>query len=141
MLRILVSIIIGIISGIIGGALGIGGTVFMLPLLLLTNIIPDYKTIVGTLLFSLLPPISLLAVIEFGKRRQIDYLISSLLFITYFFGAYYGAHINDKYSNYWRWGPVGLTFAINFFNSKRYKNRNVSNITIDIYEKRKKYTR
>ena len=59
MLRILVSIIIGIISGIIGGALGIGGTVFMLPLLLLTNIIPDYKTIVGTLLFSLLPPISL----------------------------------------------------------------------------------
>lgn len=98
MLRILVSIIIGIISGIIGGALGIGGTVFMLPLLLLTNIIPDYKTIVGTLLFSLLPPISLLAVIEFGKRRQIDYLISSLLFITYFFGAYYGAHINDKYS-------------------------------------------
>jgi uncharacterized membrane protein YfcA len=98
MLRIITTLLIGFISGIMGGALGLGGSVFMLPLLLLSNIIPDYKQLVGTLLFSLLPPISLLAVIEFGRRKQIDYLIGTILFITYFFGAYYGSFINAQYS-------------------------------------------
>ena len=98
MIKIITIIIIGFISGIMGGALGLGGTLFMLPLLLLSNIRPDYHKVVGTLLFSLLPPISLLAVIEFGRRKQVDYLIGTLLFITYFLGAYYGSFINTKYS-------------------------------------------
>jgi len=97
--NIILTLVLGTISGILGGAFGLGGTAFILPVLIISKIIPDYKTIVGTLLFALLPPLSLLAVIEYAKRKQINYQIGSLLFITYFFGAYYGAKINSHYSN------------------------------------------
>jgi uncharacterized membrane protein YfcA len=96
---ILLTIVLGCFSGVLGGAFGMGGTAFILPILIITKIIPDYKTIIGTLLFALLPPLSLLAVIEYGKRKQINYTIGFILFITYFFGAYYGSMINKYYSN------------------------------------------
>lgn len=99
MYRILLTILIGSIVGMIGGALGLAGTTIMLPLLLISNIIPEYHKLIGTMLFSILPPISLLAVIEYGRRKQIDYLIGSVLFITYFFGAYYGSIINKYFSD------------------------------------------
>ena len=98
-ITILITIVLGAFSGVLGGAFGLGGTDFILPILIITKIIPDYKTIVGTMLFAILPPLSLLAVIEYGKRKQINYMIGSLLCITYFFGAYYGSIINSYYSN------------------------------------------
>ena len=96
--NIILTIIIGSFSGIVGGALGLGGTPVILPALIMLNVIPDYKKVVGTILFSLLPPISLLAVFEYGKRKQIDYLLGTLLFISYFITAYYGSLINSMYS-------------------------------------------
>lgn len=99
MLNQLIAIAIGILTGVIGGGLGLAGTSIMLPLLLVSKIIPDYHTMVGTLLFSVLPPISLLAVLEYGRRKQIDYIIGIILFFAYFVGAYYGSIINDKYSD------------------------------------------
>ena len=96
---VILSIIIGTIGGITGGALGLGGSSIMLPLIVLSKIIPDYKTLVGTLLFSILPPISILAVIEYSKRKQINYLVGTLIFIFYTIGAYFGSLINVKYSN------------------------------------------
>lgn len=98
-LRYIYSIIVGILSGILGGAFGLGGSFVMLPGLILLKIVPDYKTAVGTILFSLLPPVSLLAVIEYSKRKQVDYVVGTLLFITYFLAAYIGALINKSYSN------------------------------------------
>jgi uncharacterized membrane protein YfcA len=97
-MRIINSIILGILSGILGGALGLGGSFIMLPGLLLFNIIPDFKTAVGTILFSLFFPISLLAVYEYHKKAQVDYLVETILFITFFFSAYYGSIINSWYS-------------------------------------------
>ena len=98
MYRYILALLIGTIGGILGGALGLAGTSIMLPLLILSNILPNYHKMTGTLLFSILPPLSLLAVIEYGKRKQIDYLIGVLLFISYFIGAYYGAIININYT-------------------------------------------
>jgi len=97
-LKILNSILVGTISGILGGAFGLGGSFIMLPGVILLNIVSDYKTAVGTILFSLLPPVSLLAVIEYGKRKEIDYLVGTILFITYFIAAYLGSYINKLYS-------------------------------------------
>lgn len=98
-LRYIYTIIIGIISGLLGGAFGLGGSFVMLPGVILLNVIPDFKTAVGTVLFSLLPPISLLSVIEFGKRKQVDYTVGTILVVTYFFSSYYGALINNYYDN------------------------------------------
>lgn len=98
-LRYVYSVIIGIVSGILGGAFGLGGSFVMLPGVILLNVIPDFKTAVGTILFSLLPPISLLSVIEFGKRNQVDYTVGTILVVTYFFSSYYGSLINSYYDN------------------------------------------
>jgi uncharacterized membrane protein YfcA len=66
----------------------------MLPGLILLNVVKVFNTAVGTILFSLLHPVSLLAVIEYYKRGQIDMKVGTILFITYFLAAYIGAKIN-----------------------------------------------
>jgi uncharacterized membrane protein YfcA len=98
-LRIVLTIIIGIIAGLVGGGLGIGGTFIILPGLLFLNIIPDYKIAIGTVILSMLPPISILAAIDYYKRKQIDFLIAGILCISYVIAAKYGAFFNKEYSN------------------------------------------
>lgn len=97
-INIIYSIIIGTLSGILGGAFGLGGSFIMLPGLILLNVTKDFNTAVGTILFSLLPPVSLLAVIDYYKRDQVDFTIGTILFVTYFLAAYIGAKINNMYS-------------------------------------------
>ena len=97
-INIIYSILIGTLSGILGGAFGLGGSFVMLPGLILLNVSKNFNTAVGTILFSLLPPVSLLAVIEYYKRDQVDMKIGTILFITYFIAAYFGAKINKMYS-------------------------------------------
>ena len=97
--RLVLTIVIGSVAGVIGGALGINGSIIMLPAILLLNIVPDYKIAVGTILLSILPPLSLLAVIDYYKRKKIDVVISILLCISYFIAAKYGAMINNQYSS------------------------------------------
>jgi len=88
---------VGITSGILGGAFGLGGSFIMLPGVILLNIVPNYNTAIGTILFSLIPPVSLLAVFEYAKRKEVDYFVGTILFVTYFFAAYIGAYINKLY--------------------------------------------
>ena len=81
MLRILLTIIVGTLSGLIGGSIGLGGSFLMLPFILLLGIIKDYKTSVGTILLAVLPPATLLAVIDYYKRDKVDTKIALILFI------------------------------------------------------------
>jgi uncharacterized membrane protein YfcA len=96
-IKIIYTILVGTLSGILGGAFGLGGDFIMLPFLIFLKIVPDYHTAVGTVLFTLLFPISLLAVIQYNNKNQVDFLIGSILFISYFFSAYFGAKINGLY--------------------------------------------
>ena len=82
-IKIVYAILVGLLSGILGGAFGLGGSFVMLPGLILLNIVPNYQTAVGTILFSLIPPVSLLAVLEYSKKKQVDYVIGTILFIAY----------------------------------------------------------
>jgi uncharacterized membrane protein YfcA len=96
---ILLTVIIGALAGISGGALGQSGAEVMLPGLLILNLVPDFKTAAGTVLLSLIPPISLLAVLEYYKRGQVKVQTSVILFITYFFMAFIGAYLTRQVSN------------------------------------------
>lgn len=96
-LNIVYSILIGTLSGILGGAFGLGGSFIMLPGLILLKVTKDFNTAVGTVLFSLLPPVSLLAVIDYYKRGKVDVQVGIILFITYFLAAYFGSKINAMY--------------------------------------------
>lgn len=96
---ILSTIFLGIIAGLSGGALGQSGAEVMLPGLLILNIVSDFKTAAGTVLLAIIPPISLLAVLEYYKRGQVRVWTSVILFITYFFVAFLGAYLTRNISN------------------------------------------
>ena len=96
---ILLTIFLGAIAGLSGGALGQSGAEVMLPGLLILNIVPDFKTAAGTVLLAIIPPISLLAVLEYYKRGQVKVWTSVILFITYFFVAFIGDYLTRNISN------------------------------------------
>ena len=96
--RILITILIGVVSGIIGGSLGQVGSFVILPCLLMSGVIGDFKTAVGTILFAMLPPVSILAVVEYYKNKKIDIPIGIVLCISYLIAAKFGAIINKKYT-------------------------------------------
>jgi len=83
MFRYLILSIIGACAGIVGTVTGTSGGSFILPALLITGIIPDYKTAVGTTLLSLLPPVSLSSFYVFWKAGK--YQLDSALVITFFY--------------------------------------------------------
>jgi uncharacterized membrane protein YfcA len=112
LLRVILTLLIGSIAGLVGGAFGQVGTFIILPALLLLNIVPDYKMAVGTILLAMLPPISALAVVDYYKRKRIDFLIAALLCVSYTIAAKYGAVINNQYSNKTLKGWTAVTFFL-----------------------------
>ena len=93
------TIMLGLSAGVIGGALGQSGAETMLPGLLILGIVSDFKTAAGTVLLTILPPLSLLAIIEYYKRDQVKVVVSITLMISYFFAAYFGAYFTKNVSN------------------------------------------
>jgi len=93
------TIMLGLGAGVLGGALGQSGAETMLPGLLIMGIVTDFKTAAGTVLLTILPPLSLLAIIEYYKRGQVKVVTSMTLMISYFFAAYFGAYFTKNISN------------------------------------------
>jgi uncharacterized membrane protein YfcA len=93
------TILLGLGAGVLGGALGQSGAETMLPGLLILGIVSDFKTAAGTVLLTILPPLSLLAIIEYYKRGQVKVVTSMTLMISYFFAAYFGAYFTKNISN------------------------------------------
>jgi uncharacterized membrane protein YfcA len=92
--QIILTILIGIITGIIGGATGLGGAFLIVPAFYLTGVIPDYSKNIGTTLFALLFPISILAVLEYAKNDDVDYKLGLILTVSYILFSYLGSLIN-----------------------------------------------
>ncbi len=82
------------VSGIIGGSTALGGALIIIPAFDFFNIIPSYSKIVGTTLFALLFPLSILAVLEYAKYDEIDYKLALILAISYIIFSYIGSAIN-----------------------------------------------
>lgn len=124
--RLLLTIILGAIAGILGGTLGFGGSFIMMPGLLLFGILKDYKHAVGTTLFTLLPPISLFAVIEYYKRKEIDIEVGTILILSYIIFAYFGSLLNPYFTNKYLEYSSGFIFLICslYFFKRGYNDKN-----------------
>jgi len=84
---------IGIISGAISGFLGVGGATIIIPALVVFLGF-DQKTAQGTSLMTLLPPIGILAAIEYYKSGYVN--IKAALLIALFFII--GSWISSKFA-------------------------------------------
>lgn len=86
MLNITLFIIIGLIAGILSGFLGIGGGVIIVPALIYFCGFSQLKA-QGTSLAVLLPPIGILAFIEYYKRGNVDIKAGMILAIALILGS------------------------------------------------------
>lgn len=95
----LLTVFLGLFAGVFGGALGQSGAETLMPGLLILGIVPNFKVAAGTVLLTILPPLSLLAIYQYYKRGQIAIQTSLILMVSYFFAAYFGAYVTKDVSS------------------------------------------
>ena len=92
--------LIGILSGILTGLTGILPLAFFISLFKYLNV-GDNKTILGTVLYVLLFPLSIGSVLEFYKSKKINFFVGNILLITMVVGSYFGSKlVLDKEFNF-----------------------------------------
>lgn len=91
-MEIVILLLIGLAAGLASGVLGIGGGIIIIPALVyLLNY--SQKAAQGTSLGLLLPPIGLLAVINYYKAGYVNIKAAGLMIITFIIGSYFSSLI------------------------------------------------
>ncbi len=93
-------LLIGLIAGILSGFFGIGGGVVIVPSLIYFLGFSQHKA-TGTSLAVLLPPIGLMAVLEYYRHGDVDLRAALFVALASLIGAGVGAILANKFS-----GPV-----------------------------------
>lgn len=87
---IIIYLIIGIAAGILSGLFGIGGGVIIIPTLVILEGFSQLKA-QGTSLVALLPPVGILAFLEYYKRGNTDLYAGIIICLAMVIGAKFGA--------------------------------------------------
>ena len=88
-------VILGLVVGVLSGVLGLGGGIFLVPaLIFLFHFTPQQAQ--GTSLGVLIPPIGLLAALEYYRKGLIDFSVVALICLGFVFGAFGGAFFVDR---------------------------------------------
>ena len=83
---------IGVLAGMFSGFIGIGGGLIIVPCLVYFFGMSQHEA-QGTSLAMMLPPIGLLAVLNYQKQGMVDWKIAALLCITFVIGGFFGSKI------------------------------------------------
>jgi uncharacterized membrane protein YfcA len=100
MLNIIIFILIGCIAGVLSGLFGIGGGIIIIPALIYFVGFTQLKA-QGTSLAVLLPPVGILAFLEYYKKGNVDIKAGIIICITLLLGAVLGAKIAQNISPYY----------------------------------------
>src|SRR4029077_19056328 len=85
----LVSLALGVLIGTISGMIGLGGAIFLIPILVYGYGM-DQKTAQGTSVATLLLPIGALAFWKYYSAGHVDIKLAALLALGFFIGGYFG---------------------------------------------------
>jgi uncharacterized membrane protein YfcA len=86
-------LLVGLVAGLFGGALGMSAATVIVPALLMLGLIRSYKMAIGTAVLTILPPLSILALMKYYKEGLVDVHASLLLMVSATVGAGIGAYI------------------------------------------------
>lgn len=92
-------LLLGIFSGTISGLLGIGGATIIIPALIYFFKMTQHQA-QGTSLAVLLPPIGLLAFLEYYKNGHVDIKVAALIALGFIVGGFLGAYAAQYMSGY-----------------------------------------
>jgi len=87
---IIVLIIIGLLAGILSGIVGIGGGLLMIPMLIIFLGLNQHQA-QGTSLAVMLPPIGILAALNYYKAGFVEWKYALIIAVTFIIGGYFGA--------------------------------------------------
>ena len=82
---------VGLLAGFLSGVLGIGGGVVMVPLLLPVGFSQHQAQ--GTSLAAMLPPVTLLAVLQYSKGGHVDWKLALVISATFVIGGLFGSKL------------------------------------------------
>ena len=89
---IVILLLIGFAAGILSSMVGIGGGVVIVPALVLA-LGMSQKLAQGTSLALMLPPIGVLAVMNYYKQGYVDLKVAGIICTTFIVGGYVGSKI------------------------------------------------
>lgn len=90
MMEIIILLLIGLVAGLASGILGIGGGILVIPALVyFLNY--SQKAAQGTSLGLLLPPIGLLAVLNYYNAGYVNLKAAGIMIITFLIGSYFSS--------------------------------------------------
>jgi uncharacterized membrane protein YfcA len=94
-MQIVQFVIVGLLAGVLAGLLGIGGAIFVIPVLVY---IFGWEQHVaqGTTLAMLIPPIGILAAWKYYEAGNMDLKVAGILCIGFFFGGYIGGWLANQ---------------------------------------------
>lgn len=82
---------IGIAAGILSGLIGVGGGIIIVPMMLLLSF--SQQQAQGISLAALLPPVTLLAVINYHKEGYINWKYALIISLFFIIGGFLGSKI------------------------------------------------
>jgi uncharacterized protein len=88
----MLGILIGLIGGTLSGLTGLGGGFIMVPLLVYLFGMSQHGA-QGTSLAVLLPPLGLLAFLQYYRNGHVDVQVAVLVALGFFFGGYLGGTV------------------------------------------------
>ena len=86
----IILIVIGILAGLLSGVVGVGGGLIIIPLLIILLGLSQHEA-QGTSLAVMLPPIGILAAINYHKAGFVKWEYSMIIAITFIIGGYFGS--------------------------------------------------
>ena len=89
----IILIIIGLLAGILSGLVGVGGGILMIPLLIIFLGLTQHQA-QGTALFAMLPPIGILAAINYYKQGFVKWEYAIIIAFTFVIGGYLGSKLS-----------------------------------------------
>lgn len=96
--QIILLILVGLSAGLLGGTLGVGGGVIVIPSLIFLFGFSQHSA-QGTALAFMLPPVTLLATINYWKEGYVNWKVAIVLSITFLIGAYFGSKLSADFSD------------------------------------------
>ena len=85
--KTLILLLIGLAAGVFSGVLGIGGGIIIIPMLVYFLGFSQHQA-QGTSLGLLLPPVGILAVLNYYKAGYVDIRASLIMVVTFIIGSY-----------------------------------------------------
>jgi len=90
---IVILLVIGLLAGLLSGLVGIGGGIIIVPALVYFLGFSQHSA-QGTSLGLLLPPVGILAVMNYYKKGLLDIKVVAIMAIAFVVGAFLGSKIS-----------------------------------------------